>query len=229
MNKNYQVDYLDNEKYNNEMERYKFKREFEFVTKNKIVNFSKVLDIAGGSGRLALPLSKFSTDITITDVSENAIRRLREKNSKIKAIHSDFTSAQITSKFSLVICIESISCFEDLNMFFSKVKSLMKNDGIFIFSCVNPKSWRYTLREIRHPRNEKKTCAEFTLNELNIILKTQNLEIIQIEGMNWIPLSMKSNSIFVRLFDLVEKIFFLNKWISQSPWLLISVKKSSQS
>jgi len=220
-------DYCNSKSLNNTISKYKFKREYEFITKYGEKNLNKILDIAGGSGHLAIPLSQFSSDITIVDVSEAAIKQLHEKNSKIKAIHSDFTSAQITAKFSLIICIESICYFDDIDAFIFKVKNLMKADGVFVLSCVNPKSWRYYLREISHFGNGSTPYNEFTLKELTAVLNKHGLKIDQIEGMNWIPLPLSSNSKFAKLFELFEQVFYLKRWLAQSPWWLISIKKSS--
>ncbi len=59
------------------------------------------------------------------------------------------------------------------------------------------------------------------------LLESCNLKIESIEGMNWIPLPLKSNSKFVKVFEFIERNLGLSKIISQSPWLLISVKKNT--
>jgi len=63
------------------------------------------------------------------------------------------------------------------------------------------------------------------LDELKTILNTCNFEIENMEGMNWIPLPLGSNSIFVSVFEKIEQVFGLWKWYSQSPWILFSVKR----
>ena len=56
----YNWDYLDTKAYNNKVGQYKFRREFNFIKNNGENKFENVLDIAGGSGRFALPLRKYS-------------------------------------------------------------------------------------------------------------------------------------------------------------------------
>ena len=69
------------------------------------------------------------------------------------------------------------------------------------------------------------TNNEMKFRDLKKLLKKSNLEIVYMEGMNWIPLTLSSNSILVLFFKFIENIFFLKYFYSQSPWLLISVKK----
>jgi hypothetical protein len=63
------------------------------------------------------------------------------------------------------------------------------------------------------------------LNDLKKLLDKSGFEISKMEGMNWIPFPLASNSKFVTFFEYLEKTFKLDKWISQSPWILISIKK----
>jgi len=219
-------DYLNGKTYNSRVGHYKFKREFDFIIKNGINNFDKILDIAGGSGRFALPLKKYSTKITVLDINQTALEILKKRDNEVNTICSDFIKSKFQETFSLIICIEAIEYFDNWVEFFNKISLLLNDDGVFIFTFANPNSWRYFLRKIKHWKNGPTRYNETTLKELTEILNKCNFEIEKMEGMNWIPLSLSSNSKLVLIFEYIEKKIKLKNWHSQSPWLMISVKKS---
>jgi 2-polyprenyl-3-methyl-5-hydroxy-6-metoxy-1,4-benzoquinol methylase len=221
----YNWDYLDKKAYNNKVGYYKFRREYDFIVENGNKHFSKIFDLGGGSGRFAIPLSQYSNQITVLDLNQEALQLLKERNKIIETIHSDFSLIELTDVFSLILCIEVIGHFQDWDAFFSKVNALLSEDGRFIFTYTNPDSWRYFLRKIKHWRNGYTYYNMMKLDEFKTLLSRCNFEIDSMEGLNWIPLSLGSNSIMVSFFEKIEKLFKLKKWYSQSPWILFSVRK----
>ncbi len=222
----YNWDYLDKKSYNNEIGHYKFRREFNFIISNAKNNFDKILDIAGGSGRFAIPLKDFSKKITVIDINQTAIHILNERDADINTICDDFIKTEFQETFSLILCIEALGYFTNLEEFFNKIHSLLTPDGRFIFTYNNPSSWRFLLRKLKHWKKGPYPYNEIKLKELNKILDKCNLNIENMSGMNWVPLPLSSNSKLVSFFEIIEKIFRLEKWYSQSPWILMSVKKT---
>jgi len=222
----YNWDYLDKKAYNNKVGHYKFRCQYQFIVENGKTHFDKILDIAGGSGRFALPLRDYSKKITVLDLNPFALELLRERDKNIEIINVDFTKKEIKDTFSLILCIEAIGNFQDWEVFFNKVRKLLNDDGRFIFLYTNPSSWRFYLRKIKHWRKGFHPYKEMELSELKALLSKCNFEIEKMEGMNWIPLSLSSNSKLVSIFEYIEKKLKLKNWYSQSPWLMISVKKS---
>jgi 2-polyprenyl-3-methyl-5-hydroxy-6-metoxy-1,4-benzoquinol methylase len=221
-------DYVEKRAYNNRTGRYKTKAQFEFILKNCKNKTGRILDIAGGAGRFAVPLMDYSKNITVLDINEKAIQILKERKKEINTICGDFLSTEIPGKYSLILCIEAMPYFEDWKGFFNKINSLMDTNGRYIFSYTNPDSWRFFLRKLKHLKGGySKKYTEMNFENLNKLLRMCGLEIENMEGMNWIPLGVTSNSPLVTFFENVEKIVGLKKWHSQSPWLLISVKKKS--
>ena len=221
----YSWDYLNSKTYNTKVGHYKFKHEYKFIMNNGINNFTDILDIAGGSGRFALPLYNYSKSITVVDINPVALDMLKERNPDINTICSDFIQSDIQRKFSLVLCIEAIEYFEDWEIFFSKVNEILTKDGMFIFTYANPNSWRYYLRKIKHWKNGPTHYNEMSLKSLKLLLKKHNLEIVNMEGFNWLPLPLSSNSKLVLFFEFIETVFKFKYWYSQSPWLLLSISK----
>jgi len=111
------------------------------------------------------------------------------------------------------------------SFFFNKVNSILRENGRFVFTYTNPSSWRFYLRKLKHFKNGFHPYKEMELDELKKILFKCNFEIDKMEGMNWIPLPLSSNSKLVSVFEKLELFFKLKNWHSQSPWLLFSVKR----
>jgi 2-polyprenyl-3-methyl-5-hydroxy-6-metoxy-1,4-benzoquinol methylase len=225
----YLWDFQDKNAYNNRSGNYKTEVQMRFIMDNMRGHTDRILDIAGGAGRFALPLTMYSKDITVLDINETAIRILKERNKSIHTICSDFMETVIEKTFSLILCIEAIGYFSNWEDFFKKIHSLMEDDGRFIFTYTNPSSWRFVLRNIKRKISTTRSYTEMDLKELQKLLYRCGLEIEVMEGMNWMPLPVRSNSIFVGPLAFSEKAFKLNKWYAQSPWLLLSVKKLNKS
>jgi ubiquinone/menaquinone biosynthesis C-methylase UbiE len=211
--------------YNNRTGLYKFQKEYSFIKRHLNKQSIKVLDICGGSGRFALPLLNTVDSITVLDINQEAIDILNQKASNIKTYCCDFMNFESNIKFDFVILIEAIGYFDDKELLFENINKLLNSNGLLIFQVTNPKSWRYFLRKLKNIFKKRTLYSEPNINDLLKILNNKNFEIVEIEGMNWIPLPLSSNSIFVEFFIWIESLFKLNKWINQSPWLMISVKK----
>ncbi|MDR3651962.1 MAG: class I SAM-dependent methyltransferase [Paludibacter sp.] len=221
----YNWDYLDKNAYNNKVGRYKFKREYDFIFENGKNHFGKVLDVAGGAGRFAIPLSKYTKQITVLDANETALQLLNQRKPEIETILGDFMKMDFQHKFSFILCIEALGYFQNWEEFFLKINQLMQEDARFVFSYQNPQSWRFFLRKLKHWKAGFYEYKEMNLEQLKVLLNQCNLEIVKMDGMNWMPFSLASNSILVPVFEKIERILLLNKFYNQSPWILFSLKR----
>ena len=201
----YNWDYLDTKSYNNKVGQYKFRREFDFIINNARDNFEKVLDIAGGSGRFALPLRDYSKKITVVDINQNAIQILKERDKNINANCADYIQTEFKETYSTIICIEALGYFDNIETFFNKTNSLLSDEGRFILHYNNPSSWRFLLRKLKHWKNGHYPYNEIKIKELTKILSDCNFKIENMSGMNWIPLPLSSNSRLVSFFERIEK------------------------
>lgn len=220
----YNWDYLNKEGYNNNTGRYRSAIQLNFIGKNCENKKYKILDIAGGSGRIAIPLLKFSDNITVTDIDAHALQILEERKLGIHTVCGDFEKTQFKDTFSLVVCIEGPDYFHDWPALFNKISSLLEKDGKFIFTYTNPNSWRYILRKFKQ-RGKANPYHVLNFKELKKLLKDCHFEFEEVAGFNWTPFPIRSDSMFVHLFTFLEKALRLRKWHSQSPWLMICVKK----
>ncbi len=223
-------DYVEKKAYNNRTGRYKTKVQYDFILENGKDKTQSILDIAGGAGRFAVPLQQYSQHITVLDINQKAIQLLNERHQNIKTLCGDFSQIQINDKFSLVLCIEALPYFSDWKAFFLKINSLMEDDGRFIFTYTNPNSWRYSLRKFTHKLKDKPNAyTDMNFTEFVKLLSDCGLEIEKKDGMNWVPFGVNSDNPLVSFFVFIERTLGLHNWHSQSPWLLISLKKRKKS
>lgn len=102
---------------------------------------AKILDIGSGSGfYLKRWKALKATDITGSDFSQRALKKLRTTFRKVKLIHLDITSSIPKSrqeKYSLVSAFDILYHIVDDQKYakaIANISSLLKNGGIFIFS-----------------------------------------------------------------------------------------------
>ncbi len=213
--------------YNNKSGQYKYRKEFGFILRHCPPGNTSLLDIAGGAGRMCIPLKNHFNSIHVTDLSAEALELLKKKEPGIKTTAGDFMTLQFNQQYSYVFCIEALGYFEDTAAFLQKVSGLVEKNGYFIFTYTNPGSWRFILRTIKSGLKDTSNYTDMNFSQFILLLQQNNFEIQDMEGMNWMPLPMHANGFLVTFFDSIERVFGLSKWISQSPWILICVKKTS--
>ncbi|MFZ2445290.1 MAG: class I SAM-dependent methyltransferase [Syntrophobacteraceae bacterium] len=204
------------------MGHYKTKLELEFIYKH-LKPGMKILDIGGGSGRFAIPLSNSGHELTLIDINEEAVQLAKTRCDKIDYIVGDFLHTNIDRLFDIAIAIEVLVYAEDLSVAFSKVRDLLVTNGLFIFTAPNRLSWRNAGRRMLSRNAHKYT--EMSPAEYSRIIDTHHFQIESVEGFMWIPCSLSSNSRLVDIFSNLESKFYLNRFLSQSPWLLYAIRR----
>ncbi len=223
----YQWDIENPKGYANAMGRYKTDKELAFVLDHVIGEQKHILDLGGGSGRFAIPLADRGHHVTVVDISEDALRRLRRRNRSRISIHcADFLVHTFERQFDMVLAIESIQYFTSVSLeaLFTKIHSTLLPGGRFVFTELNSRSWRYALHTLRERKrlHEKVAAPE----EYKTALRDVGFELLSMEGFVWMPFTVSSNSRLVPLFESIEHALHLNRWIAQSPWLLIAAARS---
>ena len=99
-------------------------------------NAKEVLVVGAGTGRVAIPLSKYSI-VTALDLDQERLLRLTEKEKSINTICVDFLDYDESNKYDLIIIPYSTIQFdgskEKLNQFFKKMYEVMNGNTITIF------------------------------------------------------------------------------------------------
>jgi len=213
--------------YANAMGRYKTEKELEFVLAHIAGQHKDILDLGGGSGRFAIPLADRGHHVTVVDVSAEALRLLhRQKDPRISTLCADFLTHDFEQQFEVVLAIESVQFFTAIpfEMLFTKIHSTLRPRGRFVFTELNRRSWRYGLHTLSDSERFPYNVAG--PDDYKTALRNAGFELLSMEGFVWMPFTVASNSHFVPLFQSIERAFHLNRWIRQSPWLLIAAERS---
>ena len=109
-----------------------------------------VLELAVGTGRMALELVDKGLEVHGIDISEAMVERLRAKpgGDKVRVTMGDFTDVAVESDYPLIYLVfntifalptqdEQIRCLEN-------VAQHLTDDGVFVLECFVPDMTRYT-------------------------------------------------------------------------------------
>jgi len=171
--------YINGQHYDNIM---KSRNEYEavpFYKKQAKKYGGPVLELACGTGRIAIPIAKKGISVVGLDFSakmlEQAKRNSKENNVEIKWIEADMTNFNLSRKFSVIIMPAAAMNWVLENRSIKKcltcVKEHLKQDGRFIFNVFNPNleilkrdpTKKYKIDEYPDP-NSKETVTVTTSN-----------------------------------------------------------------
>jgi ubiquinone/menaquinone biosynthesis C-methylase UbiE len=128
------ADYNKKEKYLNSFEKDKL------IPLLGDVKGKTILDVGAGTGRAAAPLAKMGAEVTALDVSEQMLKELKKKNSKIKTVVGDAESLPFPDKsFDAVVAVFLIVHLKDPARFFDEAYRVLKDGGMLVVSNINQK------------------------------------------------------------------------------------------
>lgn len=147
--------------------------------------FEKVLDLACGTGTLALKLEHKPCHLTGVDISNNMLLLAQEKNMYDELIHDDILSFFETNEdtYSLIVASDVMGYFDDISSFLKEVYSHLTKDGCFVFSIEETNESDVFLapigRYLYHPEFVKKELIKSgfsVLEEKHIDLRNEGAE-----------------------------------------------------
>ncbi len=169
-----------------------------FNIKNKKKPFSKldILDIGCGGGLLTEPMYKLGGNLTGIDASRRNIRIAKihamKENLKINYLCTSPEKMKLKKKYDVILNMEVVEHVEDLNFFIKSSSNLLKKNGVMFVATINKTLKSYLFAIIG---------AEYVLNWLPVgthdwfkfvepeklqnLCKNNNLELSQINGMNY--------------------------------------------
>ncbi len=171
------------------------KKQIEFLdTIFKKHKVKKILDIACGTGRHAIPLRKLGYKVVGIDLSKNMLKLAKEKtrNDKVKIplYLMDMRNIKLKEKFDAAIIMFSSFMYnttnEDVIKTMNSVNKILKKKGIIIIDTMF--TWNYVVNK------------KFKYKEFREIMKAKNLKML-IENKNKLdPLNLKmiGNSTYKR-------------------------------
>jgi len=146
-----------------------------FVTEAGICG-GPVLEVACGTGRIAIPIARQGIDITGLDISEGMLSEARRKAARagVKAewVRADCRNFTLSRKFKLIfIAFNSMQHLHDLNsleLFFANVRSHLAPGGTFIIDVFNPsvailardRGQRYHVMDLTDPHSGKSASID---------------------------------------------------------------------
>lgn len=217
--------------YGNEMGRYKTDRQLEFIVSQLPAGGARILDIGGGAGRLAIPLAELGHDVTVMDVSAEALELLRSRaGAAVATATCDLASFTSADSFDVVLVIDTLKYMSTMSLrdVFTKVNALLSPGGVLYVAEINRGSWRNRLSElVGRRRGQSYNIA--TAAEYRAALADAGFCTTRMLGYLWMPFVFNSDSRMVRLFARVEAAAGLGRWVGQSPWLLIAARKQEPS
>lgn len=213
--------------YRNEMGRYKTERQLSFIREALPPTAVRILDVGGGAGRIAIPLARMGHDVTVIDISAEALELLTSRTGSAVAVaHSDLMSFTSPATFDVTLAIDTLKYVTEaaLTEVFAKVNALLAPGGVFVFAEINQGSWRNRASELLGRRRGHRYNIA-SAEGYRLALAEAGFEIAQEQGFLWIPLTFNSNSPFVRAFAALETRLRLGGWSRWSPWLLVAARK----
>lgn len=168
---------------------------------------AKVLDLACGWGRIAIPLAKRGFDVTGIDLSEHflatAQASAKEAGVNLRLIHSDMREIPFEAEFDAVIIMGGsfgqLESDEEHERVVQAVRRALKPGGRFILDLVNPE-WiirNYLERDWSEPRP-----GTFVLTERQLSLNERRnyvrMIIVEPDG------SRREHNHILRFYTLVE-------------------------
>ena len=161
-----------------------------------------ILDIGCGGGLLCEPMRKLGANVVGIDASKKNIEtakfHAKKKNLKINYICSSPEVLKTKEKFDVILNMEIVEHVNDVNFFIKKSSELLKKNGLMFVATLNKTLKSYVFAIVG---------AEYILRWLPIgthnwekfvkpedlikISKRNNLEIKNLDGLNYDPLNNK--------------------------------------
>ena len=104
------------------------------------------MEIACGTGRIAIPLAEAGIDVTGLDVSEGMLARARQKGEEagvtVRWIRADCRDFSLDRKFCRIVMpfnsLQHLYDRESLEHCFGRIRSRLEEGGTFVFDVFNP-------------------------------------------------------------------------------------------
>ncbi len=213
-------------------------RQFIVTTLTQDPSVRRLVDLSGGSGRIAVPLAQQGYDVTVTDVSIVPLRRLRQKNRSLNVELTDPTAPVIPfadASFDAALCIQVPFFVEDgRNWFFREAQRIVRPGGWLIVTSTNRLSYKGLLRRLLlvTGRMEPQSWHRFeyvsTPDELEMRLQRAGFIVKQHMGYNWAPTLRFSDTGLLPLYTAIEKFARLDRLPALSPWIITSAQRTTR-
>jgi SAM-dependent methyltransferase len=142
-----------------------------------------VLELAIGTGRIALPLKERGVDIHGLDISEPMVGRLREKpgGAEIPVTIGDMADADYGGRFPLIFVafntIFGLPTQDDQVRLFENVARHLVDDGVFLVEAFVPDLSRYEREQNVSVMKVEKDSVQLDFNRLDPVAQVIDVQI----------------------------------------------------
>jgi 2-polyprenyl-3-methyl-5-hydroxy-6-metoxy-1,4-benzoquinol methylase len=174
------------------------------------LNNVTILDIGCGDGSLSLPFLNESNHLTLVDISNNMLAKVKDKipeqlANNIRLVNDSFEAINDKDQFDVIICVGVIAHVPAVDALFAKISAVLKSGGILIIETTpNPYPIGkllfpyYFLRSLLLGHTSKYNKNRLKVNELMAYADNMGLECLQtirysfpLPGMSHWPQSLK--------------------------------------
>jgi 2-polyprenyl-3-methyl-5-hydroxy-6-metoxy-1,4-benzoquinol methylase len=155
-----------------------FQRRVELI--GQYVAGGKLLDVGGAIGIFidALALAKLSFEISVVDLSYDAIAKLRTSHPQVTALLGDVFEHHGT--YDVVTLWDTIEHIPDVNHTASHLFSLIRPGGFLFVSTPNIESFEHTVGRDRHPQVVPLSHVNyFSASNLRHLLERHGFAVVQ--------------------------------------------------
>lgn len=210
--------------YGNRSGVYKSRIELDFLSQNLPPPPARVLDVAGGSGRIAIPLAERGYSLTVNDTHAASVRLVQRRGAlfNLCAVHGDFFTSEFEAPFDSVLAVECLDIMP-FDRVVERAAQLLRPQGTFVFTLLNRGSWRFLIHKFLG-REQENECF-LTLHEHERMWTAAGFELIAMRGYMWLPVTGVSNSPLIPICAVVERALRLHAYHAQSPWLMVALRR----
>ena len=169
-----------------------------------------ILDIGCGDGSLSLQFLSDTNRLTLVDISDNMLARVKDKvperlAGNIRLVNDSFDAIKDEEQFDVILCVGIVAHVPVVNALFAKIAAVLKPNGILIIETTpNPYPIGkllfpyYFLRSLVVGQAPKYNKNRLKVAELMTYANNMNLECLQtvrysfpLPGMSHWPQSLK--------------------------------------
>lgn len=173
---------------------------FNYIRNKAKINEKKILDIGCGGGILSEKLKTHGGIVTGIDISNELINiaKIHNKNNNIEYYNCDILELKTkqNKKYDIITCMEVLEHVKNQDSFIKTCKQKLKNKGSLFISSLNKNINTYIkiilLGEYVSniiPKGTHLYEKFITPKSINLILKKYKLNIIEIKGIDYNPVT----------------------------------------
>ena len=118
----------------------------KFTLENLQAQDKKILDLAGGSGRLAVMLAQDGLELTVADFSAEMLsladQHATEADVSLQLIQTDMRDLSVLPQYDAITCYADSFCYlagpAEVQQTFNEIAKHLKSDGVFLFDVITP-------------------------------------------------------------------------------------------